>query len=462
MARSITVIPAKKSEAEEGNNSREKLRVAAYCRVSTDQEDQLHSFASQVEYYTKYINDNPSYEMAGIYADEGISGTNTKKREQFRQMIADCEAGKIDRVITKSISRFARNTQDCLEYSRKLKALGISIYFEKEHINTMDASGEVLFTILSSLAQDESRNISENCKWGIRTKFRKGIPQIDCTKFLGYDKGEDGRLVINEEQAVTVRRIYKEFLEGYNPFTIAKRLNEEGISTGTGRTKWYVSGVLGILRNEKHKGDALLQKTYTEDFLTKKMVKNTGQVEQIYVKDSHPAIIDKEQWEAVQLELERREAYIKEVDTKLYGYGANRNPFSCRVVCGHCNALYGRKSWGTRGVHLWQCKNHIIDGKLNCKGRNIKESDLNKAFIKAWNQIVSERESYLPQWEKMQMEGNPLEKLRARQMIELTNEPLLTELVPELVQLVFERVVIKKQDKYEFYLLDGTYKEVTL
>lgn len=188
--------------------------------------------------------------MVRIYADEGISGTNTRKREDFKQMISDCESGKIDLVITKSISRFARNTQDCLEYSRKLKNLGIGIFFEKEHINTLDATGELLFTILSSLAQDESRNISENTTWGIRTKFKKGIPQIDCNKFFGYDKDKDGKLVINEEQAITVRRIFTDFLNGYNPSTIAKILTEENVKTGTGRNKWNTATVRGILKKE--------------------------------------------------------------------------------------------------------------------------------------------------------------------------------------------------------------------
>ena len=189
MARNITVIPAKsRNELQGKSRTEKKLKVAAYCRVSTDQEDQLHSFDAQVDYYTRYISDHPNYEMAGIYADEGITGTNTKKREQFRRMISDCESGKIDMVITKSISRFARNTQDCLQYSRMLKNLGIGILFEKEHINTLDSSGELLFTILSSLAQDESRNISENCKWGIRSKFKKGEMHLNTHKFLGYDK----------------------------------------------------------------------------------------------------------------------------------------------------------------------------------------------------------------------------------------------------------------------------------
>ena len=234
--------------------------MAAYCRVSTDQEDQLHSFEAQVDYYTRYISDHPNYEMAGIYADEGITGTNTKKREQFRRMISDCESGKIDMVITKSISRFARNTQDCLQYSRMLKNLGIGILFEKEHINTLDSSGELLFTILSSLAQDESRNISENCKWGIRSKFKKGEMHLNTHKFLGYDK-VDGKLVINEREAKIVRRIYREFLWGHSPQEIAKGLEDEKIEGCMGAKKWYPSTVINILKNEKHMGDALLQKS---------------------------------------------------------------------------------------------------------------------------------------------------------------------------------------------------------
>ena len=267
MARSVTVIPARSQKVRTGHKAvqEKKIRVAAYCRVSTDQEDQLHSFEAQVEYYTKYINEHENYEMAGIYADEGISGTNTKKREQFKKMIADCEDGKIDLVITKSISRFARNTQDCLAYSRKLKNLGIGIIFEKENINTLDSTGELLFTILSSLAQDESRNISENCKWGIRTKFKNGEMHLNTFKFLGYDKDENGKLVINKEQAKTVRRIYRDFLIGINPAQIAKELTEEKVPGCLGQTKWYPSTVIGILKQEKHMGDALLQKTYTAD-----------------------------------------------------------------------------------------------------------------------------------------------------------------------------------------------------
>lgn len=227
-------------------------------------------------------------------------------------MIRDCEAGKLDMIITKSISRFARNTLDCLNYVRSLKELGIGVIFEKENINTLDSKGEVLLTILSSLAQDESRSISENSTWGIRRRFEQGKVHINHTKFMGYDKDEKGNLVINEEQAKIVRRIYKDYLDGKGPNRIAKELENDGVKTWNGKTKWYTSTIKSMLTNEKYKGDALLQKTYTVDFLTKKRVKNDGEVPQYYVKESHPAIIEREIWEAVQLEMQRRKKFVED------------------------------------------------------------------------------------------------------------------------------------------------------
>lgn len=238
MAKNITVIPASQTKLNsEKRGSAGKVRVAAYCRVSTDMEEQLHSFENQVDYYTKYIEKNPDYEMVEVYGDEGISGTSLKKRDEFKRMIEDCKAGKIDLIITKSISRFARNTQDCLHYSRLLKNMGIGVYFEKENINTLDASGELLFTILSSLAQEESRNISENSQWGIRSKFKKGISHLNASGIMGYAKGEDGDFVIDPEQAEIVKRIYKMFLEGFTPSHIAMILNDEGVNGVKGRDR---------------------------------------------------------------------------------------------------------------------------------------------------------------------------------------------------------------------------------
>lgn len=286
--------------------------MAAYCRVSTDQEEQLLSYENQLNYYTGYISNNPLYQFAGIYADEGISGTNMKKRDEFNKMIADCRAGKIDMIITKSISRFARNTLDCLNYVRELKELGIGIIFEKENINTLDAKGEVLLTILSSLAQDESRSISENSTWGIRRRFEKGQHKMSTRRFLGYDTDEEGKLVVNRKQAAIVKRLYFEFLSGKTVDYIKRIFEREGVVNWDGSTKWQVTTLQSMLENEKYKGDAVLQKSYTVDFLTKKRVMNQGEIQKFYIEDDHEAIIEPWIWECVQLEIERRKRYLEE------------------------------------------------------------------------------------------------------------------------------------------------------
>lgn len=464
MARNVTVIPARsKTEVRKETKQIRKIRVAAYCRVSTDQEEQLNSFENQVEYYTKYINENPEYELVGIYADEGISGTNTKKRKEFNKMIADCEKGLIDLVITKSISRFARNTQDCLQYSRKLKNLGIGIYFEKENISTLDATGELLFTILSSLAQDESRNISENCKWGIRSKFQKGIPHINTYKFMGYNKNEEGRLEIDEEQAEIVRRIYGQFLEGSSPSQIAKELNDEGVPGVSGKAKWCKVTIEGMLKNEKYKGDALLQKTYTADFLTKKQVKNNGEIEQYYVKDSHPAIISKDEWEAVQLEFARREEFMKEHNLKRYGYGYATSPFCGKIFCGKCRAIYGKRGHKNREGAYWKCINRKSELKGDaCMNFNLKDDVLRKAFVKAWNSIVARSEEKYERWSLLKKKGNSLEKLRAKQMEELVAEGEIEKCFNEIIKMVLEYVVVKENKVLEFHFLDGTTEKIRI
>ncbi len=444
---------------QEKVQKKNKLRMAAYCRVSTDDEDQLHSFKAQVEYYTKYIEEHDEYEMAGIYADEATSGTSTKRRKEFNRLIADCKAGKIDIVIVKSISRFARNTKDSLDYMRQLRALGIPIYFEKENINSLEAGGELLFTILSSLAQDESRNISENCKWGIRHGFAEGKLFLDATHFLGYDWGEDGTLVINEEQAKIVRRIYKEFLDGRSPQAIAKGLDDDGIESCRKKKRWYAETINGILKNEKHKGDALLQKTYTVDFLTKKAAINKGEVSQYYVEGSHEGIIDRETWEAVQEELKRREDFMRDHNTKRYNYGAEPNPFSGRVFCGECGSQYGRHSWSGRGVHQWQCCNHRVDGKLTCRNAFVDQKDLEKGFVLAYNEFITDN-SRFEAWKSENR--SPLKRLRAGQLLELSKQKPLTCMVEELAELVIWEVRILGKKEYEFTFMDGSKVKATV
>lgn len=462
MARNVTVIPASRTTIKANKPvSGERIRVAAYCRVSTDMEEQLHSFANQMDYYTKYISSKPEYEMVGVYGDEGISGTSLKKRDEFKRMIEDCKAGKIDLVITKSISRFARNTQDCLKYARALKNMGIGVYFEKENINTLDASGELLFTILSSLAQEESRNISENCKWGIRSKFKKGISHMNATCIMGYRQAEDGSMEIDPEQAEIVRRVYREFLEGMTPPAIAKRLNEEGIKGVKGKVSWHASIVFGMLQNEKFKGDSLLQKTYTVDFLEKKTAKNTGQIEQYYVTGSHPAIIDDETWEAVQLEIKRRDQYMRGHGLTKYGYAGCSSPYVSKVFCGECGCSFQRHVWSGRGVCIWQCKDSIHAKGGICKARRVEERVLDRAFVIAWNSIVQERDKYMPEWEKQIQEGDPLSHIRAKQMIDLTAEGKIVKQVPELAQMVLESFTINEKT-ISITFLSGNIKEIAV
>ena len=460
MARTIVHIPAQPRATTVSATENTRLRTAAYCRVSTEQEEQLNSYEAQVDYYTHYIKTNPKYIFVGIYADRGITGTNTRHRDDFNRMIEDCEAGKIDFIIAKSVSRFARNTEDCLFYTRKLKDLGIGIYFEKENINTLDGGGELLLTILSSLAQEESRNISENCKWGIRKKFRDGKLHLNANRFLGYDKDEKGKLVINKEQAAIVRRVFYEYIwEGLNPDAIARRLQAEGVPGCMGQPRWAVSTIQVMLQNEKYMGDALLQKTYTPDFLNKRAIKNKGEVEQVRVKGDHEPIIEPEIWDAVQLELQRRHRYTEEHNIRFRGRNSDVQPFSCKVICGVCGTPFWRRTWyrNHRPIKVWQCgKRYQEKGVVTCSSENLKEETLYNAFVVAWNAIVNNRQGLLPEWEETMQKGNALERLRAQQMIELTAGTRLTAIDLSLVGKCLDYVVVNNGGILAFHFLDGS------
>ncbi len=351
MEKTITIIPAHSK-----NHIRQKdiLRVAAYCRVSTEQEEQLGSFENQVQYYTKLIAENPKYISAGIFADEGISGTSTKKRNGFLSMMKACRKGEVDLVITKSISRFARNTIDCLRYARELRQLGIPVLFEKENIQTDDASGELLFTILSSLAQEESRNISENTQWGIRSRFKQGIPHLNTNHFLGYDKDEQGNLTINQSQAKTVRRIFTEYMEGYTESEIARHLIKDNIPGITGKAIWPSQTIHRMLVNEKYKGDLLMQKYYTVSFLTKQQAPNTGEYNQYLIKHNHEPIIPEETWNLVQLEQQRRITYKQTHHIRELGTSFD-NPYFSRLFCHTCHKQYMRKYNHDTNTIFYQC-----------------------------------------------------------------------------------------------------------
>lgn len=271
-----------------------KFRVAAYCRVSTGTEEQFISLKAQKMHYESYIKWNHDWEFCGLYYDEGITGTKKEKRTELLLLISDCENGKIDFIVTKSISRFARNTLDCLKYIRELKSKNIPVFFEKENINTMDSKGEVLITIMASLAQQESQTLSQDVKFGLQYRYQQGLVQVNHNRFLGYTKDEDGRLVTVPEVAEIAKRIYREYLEGENLAQIGDGLEADGILTGAGRKQWLATTIKKILSNEEYIGDSLLQKTYTVDFLSKKRVKNNGIVPQYYMENSHEPIITRE------------------------------------------------------------------------------------------------------------------------------------------------------------------------
>lgn len=394
---------------------RPKTHVAAYCRVSTEMEEQESSYDVQIRHYTELINGNKSWTLAGIYADEGISGTQTKKREQFNAMIADCENNKIDMVITKSISRFARNTLDCLQYIRKLKALGIPIFFEKENINTMDSSGELLITIMASIAQQESQSISQNVRMGIQYRFQQGKPKLNHTWFLGYTKEKGGDLEIVPEEAEVVRKVYRYFLEGMTIGDIVHQMQKQGYRTGAGRDTWYYSTVQSILKNEKYMGDLILQKGYTVDFLSKKRAKNNGKFPKYYVENAHDPIVPREVFMQVQGEFLRREG-VKEVtgEKEVHKGGIALNH---RIVCSECGATYKRVHKAIEEQTTWRCRSRMQKG-TPCHGRIVKESLVKAVVVKAFQELPGKRDEL----EKLQERIGTSPYVNVTDQVEILND----------------------------------------
>lgn len=403
---------------------RKKRRVAGYARVSTDHDDQFSSYEAQIDYYTKYIQSREDWEFVSVYTDEGITGTSTKRREGFKQMIADALDGQIDLIITKSVSRFARNTVDSLTTIRQLKEKGIEVYFEKENIWTFDGKGELLLTIMSSLAQEESRSISENCTWGQRKRFADGKVTVPFNRFLGYDRGEDGNLVVNQQEAITIRRIYQMFLQGNTYHSIANALTADGILSPGGKTKWSQSTVKSILTNEKYKGDALLQKSYTVDFLTKKTKINEGEIPQYYVEGNHEAIIDPDVFEMVQREIERRGKGRK--------YHSGAHAFSSKIKCGECGCWYGSKVWHSNSKYrktIWRC-NHKYDGEHACHTPHLTDGEIQDAFLSAANKLLAAKDEVVSNGREM------MELLFDTTALEAEQDELLqeTQVVSDMVQ----------------------------
>jgi DNA invertase Pin-like site-specific DNA recombinase len=396
--REVRVIPAVREFAtgHGADQPMAKRKVAGYARVSTDRDDQFTSYEAQVDYYTTMIKSKAEWEFVGIYTDEGISGTSTARREGFKQMVADALAGKIDLIVTKSVSRFARNTVDSLTTIRSLKENKVEVFFEKESIWTFDSKGELLITIMSSLAQEESRSISENVKWGRRKRFADGQVTVPFNSFLGYDRGPDGNLVVNPEQAKTVRYIYTLFLQGMSFNAIAARLTAEGIRTTSGKTRWHNSTIASILSNEKYKGDALLQKYYIPDFLTKKAVVNKGEVPQYYVEGNHEAIIPAEIFDLVQRERANRSKFVES--------GKRDHLFSNRIRCGTCGAFYGPKVWHSNDKYrkvVWQCNHKYRSKGSPCSGPMVEEEDIKTMFVRAVNKLITDKDGIIRTFEEV-------------------------------------------------------------
>lgn len=414
--------------------------------MSTDQDEQLLSYENQVNYYTEYIKGREDYEFVKVYADEGISGTSTKKRENFQRMIADCDSGKIDFIITKSISRFARNTKDCLEYYRHLKERGIGIYFEKENINTLELQGEVLLTILSSLAQEESRTISENCKWGIQRRMEQGYVRANKKKFTGYDRDENGNLVINEEQAKIVRRIFREYLGGRTVDYIAWGLEVDEIKNWEGKVNLLPGTIDKILMNEKYKGDALLQKTYTVDYLSKKRSRYDGQVKQYYVEGSHEAIVDEETWECVQLERARSKEYMERHKLNAYSNKPDENPFAGKIICGSCGQAYGRKTWRSKTTNrkVWQCGlRYRRKGIIGCDNRHVDDEVFPVRFMESYNMLIDNKQQLMDKWKKLMNGEDLLKRYKAKEFIVIfSKEGKMQEFNPDIMLKMLDHILV--------------------
>ena len=370
-------------------------RVAAYCRVSTDSEDQLQSYHSQVKYYTDLINENPDWTMAGIYADEAITGTQIDKRLDFQRLINDCMNGDIDMVITKSISRFARNTLDTLKYVRQLKEMNVAVFFEEENINTLTMDGELLLVILSSVAQQEVENISANVKKGLKMKMQRG-ELVGFHGCLGYDYDKENKTIsINEEEAEIVRYIFKRYLEGAGGSVIGRELENLGYKSPRGSSKWSATTVLGIIKNEKYKGDLLMGKTFTLDPITKRRLENFGEEDKFYIKDHHEPIISQEDFDKAQAIRLRRAKNRNTVGSKngKRDKFSRKYAFSCLLECGFCGSNLSRRSWHSNSQYkktIWQCVTGTKKGKKFCpESKGIEEIAIEKAFLESYRQLTS-------------------------------------------------------------------------
>lgn len=364
-------------EADKSYLQSRKLKVCAYARVSTDSLSQEDSLENQTETYKRIITENQEYEFVGVYADKGISGCS-ENRPAFQSMLERARVGEINLIITKSISRLARNTVTVLKVVRELKELGVGIFFEEQNINTLSGDGEMMISVLAAFAQEESRSMSENNKWTMKKMFERGKLVCNTTRFNGYDKDIYGDLIINEEQSQIVRKIFDLYLSGIGAFRIAAMLNKEGAPTITG-VKWSEATIRGMLNNEKYKGDAILQKYYTPENKRKHTVRNKGQVQSYYIAENHPAIISNEEWDKVQqiMNERKKKRKIGVAGTDKY---KNRYPLSGMLICPYCGKNLRRKQVHNKKIEWW-CSTFIKEGKSSCIGVKISDKEVNKQII---------------------------------------------------------------------------------
>lgn len=367
LARKLTIIPANTPEVI-------KLRVAAYCRVSTDSKDQLNSFAAQYAYYTSLISNQENWTLVDIYADEGITGTSAEKREDFKRLIDDCRRGLIDKVYTKSISRFARNTKDCLEVIREMKAMGIGVVFEEQHIDTSIVSGEMLTAVFAACAQAESESISKNMRWSYQKRMESGR-FITCRAPFGYEL-LDGKLVIEENEALVVRKIFDMFLSGWNTIEISKEISKLGIKASEGSMQWKPTSIIYILQNEKYIGDSLVQKTFSTETIPYEKKLNKGERQQLYISNTHPAIIDRKTFEMVQL-------LYKSKRPQITGKSKNKYCFTGLLYCGYCGTVCRRTI--SSNTAYWVCNCHNRGG--SCLARPIRETQIYSAFLRLYYKL---------------------------------------------------------------------------
>ena len=451
MAKEVRIIPATidRYTSSPVDNPRNR-RVAAYARVSTTLPEQVTSYEAQVDYYEKYIKNHTGWDFVDIYTDEGISGCNTKHRKGFNEMVRDALDGKIDLIITKSVSRFARNTVDTLSTIYKLREHNVECYFEKENIYSFDSKCDLMLTFMSGLAQQESRSISENTTWGHRKRFADGKVSFAYSRFLGYDMGENGELVINEEQAAVVRRIYGMYIQGHTFCSIARKLTEEGVATVTGKTLWRDNIVKSILTNEKYRGDAMLQKTYTVDFLSKKTRKNSGEIPKYYIKENHAPIIPPEIFDMVQRLIEER----KNRKRRISGVSA----FSGKVICGNCGGIFGTKVWHANDKYrrvVLQCNNKFKNEK-KCNVPHLTETALKELAVKALNKILPQKQMKTD----LELIKECLSEIRGGNAVDFPKDlycckAKLTDFDEELFNTLVDHITVYAKDDVRFTFING-------